>query len=55
MGRAEEAVAEQAALVRELKEGKGLTNADEEVKEAVADLMERKDRLAAAQASVAPA
>lgn len=50
---AEQAVTEQAALVRALKEEKGLSNADEAVQEAVADLLDRKERLAAAQNSLA--
>lgn len=43
---AERAVEEQAAVVRELKEGEGLGNGDERVKKAVGELLKRKDRLA---------
>jgi len=42
---AEAAVSEYAAIVRELKEGKGLTNSSEEVQAAVAGLLERKQIL----------
>ena len=42
---AEAAVEEQAGVVRDLKEGRGLTNADEEVKAAVAELIKRKDKV----------
>ena len=45
MGAAEEAVAEQAALVRALKEEHGLANDDEEVTENVALLLRRKAKL----------
>eukprot|EP00803_Ostreobium_quekettii_P003175 evm.model.scf_1105.2 EVM.evm.TU.scf_1105.2 scf_1105:11459-16932(+) len=43
---AEARVAELAAAVRSLKEGKGLTNKDEEVQTAVASLLESKEKLA---------
>lgn len=42
---AEAAVTEQANVVRELKEGKGLTNQDEEVQAAVAELIKRKEKV----------
>lgn len=43
---------EQAKVVRELKEGKQLTNADEEVKAAVAELLARKEKVERIQKSV---
>eukprot|EP00879_Flechtneria_rotunda_P019675 GHRR01020674.1.p1 GENE.GHRR01020674.1~~GHRR01020674.1.p1 ORF type:complete len:231 (+),score=83.46 GHRR01020674.1:689-1381(+) len=43
------AVQEQAATVRQLKEGQGLTNQDFQVQEAVANLQERKKALAELQ------
>lgn len=46
---AEAAVQEQAAAVRALKEGQGLTNADPQVQNAVAELQQRKDTLAKLQ------
>eukprot|EP00887_Chlorella_sp_A99_P008198 scaffold12.g8198.t1 len=57
---AEAAVAAQAAVVRELKEGKGLSNSSPEVEAAVAVLLESKEALArlqrrAAAAAAAPA
>lgn len=52
---AEEAVAEQGALVRALKEEHGLANDDEEVKENVALLLRRKAKLEALQRRVAAA
>ena len=62
MPRAEDAVAEQAALVRALKEEHGLGNEDEEVVENVALLLRRKaklealqKRIEAADAAAAPA
>ncbi len=42
---AEAAVTEQANVVRELKEGKGLTNQNEEVQAAVAELIKRKEKM----------
>lgn len=42
---AEAAVQEQAAAVRALKEGQGLTNADPQVVKAVAELQQRKAAL----------
>ncbi|GAB4816513.1 hypothetical protein N2152v2_003559 [Parachlorella kessleri] len=42
---AEAAVQEQAAAVRQLKEDQGLTNADDAVKAAVAELLARKEKL----------
>lgn len=52
---AEDAVAEQAALVRALKEEHGLGNDDEEVKENVALLLRRKAKLEALQQRAAAA
>ena len=49
---AEDAVAEQAALVRALKEEHGLGNEDEEVMENVALLLRRKAKLEALQKRV---
>lgn len=49
---AEAAVEEQAKVVRDLKEGKGLTNADEEVKAAVAELLARKEKVERIQKSI---
>lgn len=49
---AEAAVEEQAKVVRDLKEGKGLTNADEEVKAAVAELLARKEKVERVQRSI---
>lgn len=46
---AEAAVQEQAAAVRALKEGQGLTNADPQVQDAVAELQQRKAALAELQ------
>lgn len=46
MAAAEAAVQEQAAAVRALKEGQGLTNADPQVQAAVAELQTRKAALA---------
>ena len=42
----EQSVREQADVVRGLKEGEGLSNSDPKVKEAVAELLSRKERLA---------
>lgn len=57
---AEKAVSEQGGTVRGLKEGRGLTNEDQEVKDAVAELLKRKaqleklkDRLKMAKGAVA--
>ena len=52
---AEDAVAEQAALVRALKEEHGLGNDDEEVRENVALLLRRKAKLEALHKRVAAA
>jgi hypothetical protein len=52
---AEADVAEQAGMVRELKESRGLSNADEEVKAAVDELLQRKARLDALTAAAAAA
>jgi hypothetical protein len=52
---AEEAVQEQGALVRALKEEHGLSNDDEEVKEHVATLLRRKGKLEALQKRLAAA
>lgn len=41
----EKGVEEQGAKVRALKEGEGLTNSDPPVKEAVAELIRRKEKL----------
>ena len=46
---AETAVADQAEVVRELKEGQGLTNKDEPVVAAVEELLKRKQHVAALQ------
>lgn len=51
----EEAVEEQAALVRALKEEHGLSNDDEDVKENVASLLRRKAKLEALQKRLAAA
>jgi hypothetical protein len=48
----EAAVAEQAAAVRSLKEGGGKGNDDADVQEAVAELLRRKERLAAVHAAL---
>jgi hypothetical protein len=42
----EAVVAERGDAVRALKEGEGLTNEDERVKEAVQELLEEKEKLA---------
>ena len=53
--RTEEAVAEQAALVRALKEEHGLANDDEEVLDHVAQLLRRKAKLEKLQQRAAAA
>ena len=50
---AEAAVEEQASKVRTLKEGEGLSNEDEAVKDAVAELLQRKEKLAKLQQDLA--
>jgi hypothetical protein len=52
---AEAAVVEQSAVVRELKEGRGLGNGSEEVQAAVAELLRRKEAVVALRAAVAAA
>lgn len=52
---AEAAVAAQAAAVRELKEGRGLSNSSPEVQAAVEELQQRKAAAAALQAAAAGA
>ena len=50
---AEAAVTDQAEAVRALKEGQGLTNADEAVRAAVAELLQRKERVEVLQRALA--
>ncbi len=45
-------MADQAALVRDLKEVKGLTKDDLELQEAISDLLDRKETLEAAKKSL---
>lgn len=42
---AEKAVSEQGSKVRALKEGQGMSNEDAQVKEAVTELLKRKEKL----------
>ena len=50
---AEAAVEEQASKVRGLKEGEGLSNDDAVVKDAVSELLQRKEKLAKLQRDLA--
>ena len=50
---AETAVEEQASIVRGLKEGEGLSNEDAAVKDAVSELLQRKENLAKLQRDLA--
>lgn len=49
---AEAAVVEQAEVVRQMKEGQGLTNKDAAVVAAVEDLLKRKEHVSALHADI---